>query len=75
MSSERLLNSLQNDTLRAMIMAYMEVQCLEMWSKVKIEKLQKWPKFGKSHTHTHTHTHKIRVDERISQCLFGCYAF
>ena len=26
------------DTLHVMIMAYMEVQCLEMWSKVKIEK-------------------------------------
>ena len=26
-----------------MIMAYMKVQCLEMWSKVKIEKLQNVP--------------------------------
>ena len=26
-----------------MIMAYMEVQCFEMWSKVKLEKLQNDP--------------------------------
>ena len=26
-----------------MIVAYMEVQCLEMWSKFKIEKLQNDP--------------------------------
>ena len=26
-----------------MIMAYMEVQCFEMWGKVKIEKLQNYP--------------------------------
>ena len=26
-----------------MIMACMEVQCFEMWSKVKIEKLQNYP--------------------------------
>ena len=51
-----------------MIMACMEVQCFEMWSKVKIEKLQNDPTFGKS-------LKKIRVDERVSQCVFGCYAF
>ena len=27
-----------------MIMAYMEVQCFEMWGKVKIEKLQNDPR-------------------------------
>ena len=26
-----------------MIMAYMEVQCFEMWGKVKLEKLQNYP--------------------------------
>ena len=26
-----------------MMMAYMEVQCFEMWGKVKIEKLQNYP--------------------------------
>ena len=40
-----------------MIMAYMEVQCFEMWGKVKIEKLQNGPiKFGKS-------LNFVRVDE------------
>ena len=52
-----------------MIMACMEVQCFEMWSKVKIEKLQNDPSLA-SH-----YKKKIRVDERVSQCLFGCYAF
>ena len=46
----------------------MEVQCFEMWSKVKIEKLQNDPSLV-------SHKKKIRVDERVSQCLFGCYAF
>ena len=52
-----------------MIMAYMEVQCFEMWGKVKLEKLQNDPSFV---------SHSIffpRVDERVSQCLFHCYAF
>ena len=52
-----------------MIMACMEVQCFEMWSKVKIEKLQNDPSLVISQ-----YKKKIRVDERISQCLFGCYA-
>ena len=51
-----------------MIMAYMEVQCLEMWSKVKIEKLQYYPSLV-------NHSFFFRVDERVSQCLFDCYAF
>ena len=45
----------------------MEVQCFEMWSKVKIEKLQNDPSLV-------SHKKKIRVDERVPQCLFGCYA-
>ena len=32
-----------NDTLLFMIMAYMEVQCFEMWGKVKLEKQQNDP--------------------------------
>ena len=32
-----------NDTLLFMIMSYMEVQCFEMWGKVKLEKLQNDP--------------------------------
>ena len=48
----------------------MEVQCFEMWSKVKIWKAAKLPKFGKNALKK-----KIHVDERISQCLYGCYAF
>ena len=46
----------------------MEVQCFEMWTKVKIEKLQNYPSLV-------SQKKKIRVDERVSQCLFGCYAF
>ena len=42
-----------------MIMAYMEVQCFEMCVKVKIEKLLIF----------------FCVDEWVSPCLFGCYAF
>ena len=46
----------------------MEVQCLELWSKVNIEKLQNDPSLV-SHKKI-----KSCVDERVSQYLFGCYA-
>ena len=47
----------------------MEVQCFEMWSNVKIEKLQNDPSLAGHYKK------KICVDKRVSQCLFGCYAF
>ena len=51
-----------------MIMAYMEVQCLEMWGKVKIEKLQNDPSLV-------SHSIFLCADESVFQCLFGCCAF
>ena len=51
-----------------MIMAYMEVQCFEMWGKVKLEKLQNDPSLV-------SHSICFCVDERVSQFLFRCYAF
>ena len=45
-----------------MIMAYMEVQCFEMWGKVKIEKLQNDPSLV-------SHSIFFCVDERVFQCL------
>ena len=42
----------------------MEVQCLETWGKVNIEKLQNYAILV---------SHFLRVDERVSQYLFGCY--
>ena len=50
------------------IMAYMEVQGFEMWGKVKLEKLQNDPSLV-------SHSILFCVDERVSQCLFRCYAF
>ena len=50
-----------------MIMAYMEMQCFEMWGKVKLEKLQNDPSLV-------SHWIFFRVDERVSQCLFRVYA-
>ena len=41
-----------------MIMAYMEVQCFEMWGKVKIEKLQNDPSLV-------SHSIFFRVNERV----------
>ena len=46
----------------------MEVQCFEMWGKVKTEKLQNDPSLV-------SHSIFFRVDERVFQCLFGCCAF
>ena len=49
-----------------MIMAYMEVQCLETWGKVKIEKLQNDPCLVSQSF--------FCVDE-FPNVSFGCYAF
>ena len=45
-----------------MIMAYVEVQCFEMWGKVKIEKLQ-------NDLSLISHSIFVHVDERVFQCL------
>ena len=47
----------------------MEVQCFEMWGKVKMEKLQNDPILLSPALNF------FRVDERLKsnfQCLFGC---
>ena len=47
----------------------MEVQCFEMWSKVKIEKLQNDPSLA-SH-----YKKKSVLMKEFPNVLFGCYAF
>ena len=51
-SSERLLHFLEDGTLLVMIMAYMGVRCLEMWSMVKMEKYQNDPRLVSKLSHS-----------------------